>query len=583
MLANLAIGLLGRPDFEPVVLIPDPTGGPLAAFCDAHRVSWREIPSPRWYIFEETRNAPDFVRSILSNSRVVGETLRDISADLVIVNTLTTFEGVAAAVDLGLPFVSWVHGILDPALLGKSEAIAPVLENLTLDLAERVVTCSNWTADHFKTRCDPDKVIAVHNWTAVPNTRPQSKPGDRLVCLSTMDEHKGIHVLIEAIALLSERGRRIGVDIFAAGGSEQRLRGMARERGVEDLIAFRGRTMHVERAYRESLAVAVPSFFEPFGMVAIESMAQGRPVIASRVGGLREIISHGETGLLFRPGDAAGMAEQILALQDARTWERLAKNGYERARTAFSGEKSISAFAEILTQAISRFKGRERATLRTFDLLRVLAAAAPAQAAIEARGREQAERLSYIAQLEAGNAELVSLLEQIKVEREADYERIRRDHAEQLAYIAHLEGANTELLSLFEQVKSARDTAVERLERQDAERLAYVAQLEAANAELERAADKERAQRDEAERLAYIGQLEADRAELHSVVHKMFEAEGQLRSYVSKLESDNAELASTWTREEAARRAYISKLEADNTELSAELARLLGANLRQAG
>jgi hypothetical protein len=367
-----------------------------------------------------------------------------------------------------------------------------------------------------------------------------------------MDEHKGIDVLIEAIALLSERGRRVGVDIFAAGGSEQRLRRLAVDRGVEDLIAFRGRTMDVGRAYRESLAVAVPSFFEPFGMVAIESMAQGRPVIASRVGGLREIITHEDTGLLFRAGDAVGMADQILALQDPGTWERLASKGYERARSAFSGEESISAFAEILIQAIARFKPRDRTTIRTFDLLRVLAAAAPTPAAMQAAEREQADRLSYIAQLESGNAELVTILEQLKADRAADYDRISRDYAEQLGYIAHLEAANAELLSLFEQAKGARDMALERLEREEPERLAYVAQLE------------------------------ADKAELSSALETISEVDGELRSYVAKLERDISELASQWREEEGQRRAYIAKLEADNLALSDELA-LLGARLRHVG
>ena len=98
----------------------------------------------------------------------------------------------------------------------------------------------------------------------------------------------------------------------------QRLQTMAGELGLHDLVTFAGSRDQDLLPYYFAAAemVVVPSHYESFGMVALESMAMGTPVIASRVGGLAHLVVDGCNGYLVPAGDAVALAERILDLLD---------------------------------------------------------------------------------------------------------------------------------------------------------------------------------------------------------------------------------------------------------------------------
>jgi glycosyltransferase involved in cell wall biosynthesis len=95
--------------------------------------------------------------------------------------------------------------------------------------------------------------------------------------------------------------------------------------------------------YQQAAVVVVPSVWEePFGLVAVEAMATGVPVCASRVGGLADIVRHGETGFLFTPGDAAELAEQLnTLLEDAALRYRLGEAGRRVAEREYDWDVII--------------------------------------------------------------------------------------------------------------------------------------------------------------------------------------------------------------------------------------------------
>jgi D-inositol-3-phosphate glycosyltransferase len=97
-----------------------------------------------------------------------------------------------------------------------------------------------------------------------------------------------------------------------------RLQAMAIELGLRDLVAFAGARDQELLPYYFAAAemVVVPSHYESFGMVALESMAMGTPVIASRVGGLAHLVVDGCNGYLVPAGDASALAARILDLLD---------------------------------------------------------------------------------------------------------------------------------------------------------------------------------------------------------------------------------------------------------------------------
>jgi glycosyltransferase involved in cell wall biosynthesis len=114
-----------------------------------------------------------------------------------------------------------------------------------------------------------------------------------------------------------------------------------------------GHVADVGSLLRQVDVVIVPSLSEPFGLVAIEAMAAEKLVIASRVGGLAEIVQHGETGVLIEPGDPDALAKEIVCSFE-RPEERyaMAKKGYlrykERFRSEVMARNYLSLYDELL-------------------------------------------------------------------------------------------------------------------------------------------------------------------------------------------------------------------------------------------
>jgi glycosyltransferase involved in cell wall biosynthesis len=176
----------------------------------------------------------------------------------------------------------------------------------------------------------PYEVIPNFVRAGVVGTRPVGRPvdlprGPYLVFAGDITHDKGIGTLIEAYAGLADPPPLVLV---------------GRELPGLELVFPPGVVMlgprphaHLMAIFRHATAAVVPSIWdEPFGLVALEAMAMGAPVVASRVGGLTDIVEDGRTGLLVPPGDAAALRESLAALlasSDLRN--RLGGAGRERA------------------------------------------------------------------------------------------------------------------------------------------------------------------------------------------------------------------------------------------------------------
>jgi hypothetical protein len=168
----------------------------------------------------------------------------------------------------------------------------------------------------------------------------------------------------------------IGLDIYGDGPLRFSLPAYARELGVADLVELHGRTNDIGKAYRTALATIVPSHIEPFGMVAIESMAAGTPAIASYTGGLIDIIENGVSGLHFEPGNASDLAGKIRAIAiSAQRAESLVQAARRRVQEKYDGTRSLQRFEALLDEAIGGFAGYGDDESIELDALRVLAKA----------------------------------------------------------------------------------------------------------------------------------------------------------------------------------------------------------------
>jgi len=173
----------------------------------------------------------------------------------------------------------------------------------------------------------------------------------RLLCVGRLIPIKGHIVLLRAFAQAKREVPALTLDIAGRGPLEPALKALARELGVAGSVRFLGYVAPVQRAIEEAAIVVVPSMGEGFGMVALEAMERARPVIAAGIGGLGELVRHGESGLLVEPGEAEPLARAIVEL--AGNLQRAAEMGWAGRRRALAEflEERCADRTEILYRA----------------------------------------------------------------------------------------------------------------------------------------------------------------------------------------------------------------------------------------
>ncbi len=214
--------------------------------------------------------------------------------------------------------------------------------------ADAAVAISRYTADEVRELADvPLEVIPYAVGLRAPDgpALPRApRAGFTALFVGRLVERKGVPTLIDALALLP-----LALDarlvIVGEGPERAGLEAHARERGVAPRVAFRGRVSDadLQAAYRDADVLVLPSVVdargdtEGLGVVLLEAMAFHVPVIASRLGGITDIVTDGETGLLVPPGDAPALAAALRSLaEDRARAQRLAEAGHRSLAARFS-------------------------------------------------------------------------------------------------------------------------------------------------------------------------------------------------------------------------------------------------------
>ncbi len=167
---------------------------------------------------------------------------------------------------------------------------------------------------------------------------------------------KGQPLLVEALALLPPREKeRVKATILGdVYGKENyrkyRIKKLIEKHKLTAMVVMVPFTPNPENYYHNADAVIVPSIHpEPFGLVAIEAMSAGKPVIAANHGGLTEIVVHNETGILFEPGNPKALAEALsFAINNPEKMKQMGEAGRKRYEEHFTEEIYIRNFQEIV-------------------------------------------------------------------------------------------------------------------------------------------------------------------------------------------------------------------------------------------
>ncbi|MDQ6887991.1 MAG: glycosyltransferase [Gemmatimonadota bacterium] len=252
-----------------------------------------------------------------------------------------------------LPLVTTAHGS-DVRLGRRVRAALPLLRRVVARSAA-LTTVSRWLAEEIRALV-PDaqpEVAPMAADTALfsPGGR---RSADRLLYVGRLNEQKGITHLISAMPMMAPD---VSLDVAGDGPLRQQLQERADRDGCAGRIRWLG-TLAPDRLlelYRQAAAVVMPSLDEGLGLVAVEAMLCETPVIASRSGGLPDVVRDGITGLLVAPESPAALAaavERLLALPESGA--ALGRAGRREALLTFSPPAVARRYADIYRAALGR-------------------------------------------------------------------------------------------------------------------------------------------------------------------------------------------------------------------------------------
>jgi glycosyltransferase involved in cell wall biosynthesis len=216
----------------------------------------------------------------------------------------------------------------------------------------------------------PSRVRRVYHGVEPPLTRALERqgqlirqelgvrPDDFLVGnVGRLALQKGQRHLIGAMPLLLERVPRAHAVIAGGGDLEEYLRDLVSEVGVAERVHVLGPRKDVPALMHAMDVFAMPSIWEGFGLVLLEAMAAGRPIVASRVATIPEVVLDGETGLLVPAGDPLALADALARLAaDPDLASQFGEAGRERVRRQFSIEKMVGD-TELLYRELLEERG----------------------------------------------------------------------------------------------------------------------------------------------------------------------------------------------------------------------------------
>lgn len=300
-----------------------------------------------------------------------------IDADVVHSHTwYAAMAGFMAKMLYEVPYVATVHS-LEPLRpwkeeqLGRSYHLTAWIERVALESADRVVAVSHQSKGEILDNFDiaPERVAVIHNgidletWKHSPASATRHNygiEGDYILFVGRTCRQKGMVHLLEAMKGIDSSVRlvcctsapdtpEIEAEIAAKVKETPRclwINSLLREEQYIEL-------------YSNCAVFACPSVYEPFGIINLEAMACARPVVASAVGGIPEVVLPGKTGLLVPPADPAALAEAINAILRDRDMARtMGLAGRRRAQEYFSwtsiAAKTRMMYEELLDEKKSR-------------------------------------------------------------------------------------------------------------------------------------------------------------------------------------------------------------------------------------
>jgi N-acetyl-alpha-D-glucosaminyl L-malate synthase BshA len=261
-----------------------------------------------------------------------------------------------------LPFITTLHGT-DITLVGAEPSYFPITK-FSIEKSDGVTSISEYlrqrTVDVFGVQ---NEIRVIPNFVNCSLYRPDparcnaafySPEGEKL--LIHVSNFRPVKRVLDAVRVLAEVVKTVPAHLLMVGDGPDRgpAEHLARELKVDRRVSFLGKQNHVERLFPLAHVLLLPSELESFGLAALEGMACGVPPVATRVGGVPELVTHGVDGYLEPVGDIAAQAARVAALlTDDDLHHKMAQAARRTAQDRFCTDRIIPLYESYYEEVVS--------------------------------------------------------------------------------------------------------------------------------------------------------------------------------------------------------------------------------------
>jgi N-acetyl-alpha-D-glucosaminyl L-malate synthase BshA len=260
-----------------------------------------------------------------------------------------------------LPFITTLHGT-DITLVGTDRSYFGITK-FSIEQSDGITAISHdLRRDTVEIFGIENEIRVIHNFVNCETYKPDPErtgieqfaaEGEKL--LIHLSNFRPVKRVLDCVRIFAEVRKHANVRLLMVGDGPDRgpAEHLAWTLGVKDYVDFLGKQNQVERLICLAHVILMPSEMESFGLAALEAMACGVPAVATRVGGVPELITDGEDGFLEAPGDLTRLAERATQLvTDSALHARMAEAARKTATSRFCTEKIIPRYEDYYKQVL---------------------------------------------------------------------------------------------------------------------------------------------------------------------------------------------------------------------------------------
>jgi len=332
---------------------------PVRMTAASERLHFHEVEMMNYPLFDH----PPYTLALASKMANVArnESLDLLHVHYAIPHSVSAYLARAMLAPQRLPFVTTLHGT-DITLVGADRSYLPITQ-FSIEQSDAVTAISEYlqgvTLEEFRIQRTVDVIPNFVNCDvfepADGECRRSEFASDDEKVLVHLSNFRPVKRIPDVVEIFDRVRRRIPAKLLMIGDGPDRTvaEWMVREKGLMRDVIFVGKQNQVQTLLNCADVMLLPSEIESFGLAALEAMACGVPVVASRVGGLPEVIDDGVEGYLVPSHDVETMAERALAiLTDADRREEMGRAARKRASTQFCSDKIIPLYEALYRRVL---------------------------------------------------------------------------------------------------------------------------------------------------------------------------------------------------------------------------------------